>query len=154
MIGAPAAMTTNSPAAVVSHVSKNGKSNASFNSHAMKNIVIVNTIVLMVIRAHTFLTYLIEKMVINKAMNDCPTPKIRSYATIGEKKRFVKKTPNTMPYKYFLLNTTRWFNISDTRNCIFVNPKGCISIDTAIYTAANMPFTTSVLMFISLSPSF
>ena len=43
-------------------------------------------------------------------------PNKRSYATIGEKNRFAKKTPNTIPKKYFLLKTIKWLNNSEIRN--------------------------------------
>jgi len=73
----------------------------------MMNILKVNTIELTIIKPIMLLMYLAAKIVINKEMTECKTPKNKSYATIGEKNKLVKNTPRTIPKKYFLLNTIK-----------------------------------------------
>ncbi len=63
-------------------------------------IVAVNDNVLTTMRAQTFFTRRMEKIVISSASTDWPTPNTRSYATIGEKNKLAKKTPSTMPTAY------------------------------------------------------
>lgn len=76
--GIPTAITTNSPTATVSQVNRNGNSNARFNSQAIKNIVKVKTTVFTIIRAQIPLMKRADKIVIDKANSDWPTPKTRS----------------------------------------------------------------------------
>ena len=78
IIGIPTAITTNSPAATVNQVNKNGNSNARFNFQAIKNIVTVKTTVLTIIRVQMPLMKRADKIVIDKANSDWPTPKMRS----------------------------------------------------------------------------
>lgn len=105
--GMPTAMTTNSPTATKSHVSKKGNSNAMFNSQAMRNIVNVKTIVLKNIRRYNPSMNLADRIVIDRASTDCPTPNTRSIGPSSEKNMLAIKTPRTTPTIYFLLNTTR-----------------------------------------------
>ena len=106
--GTPIIMTTNSPIATVSQVKKNGTGNSEMIliSIAMMNIVKVKTSVLNIIRFQIPLINRAEKIVIESAMIDCPTPNTKSITPSGEN-RFVMKTPITMPKIYFLLKTTR-----------------------------------------------
>lgn len=97
MSGIPIAITTNSPAAVVNQVNKNGSLNARLSSRAIIHIMKVKTKVLIAIRHQMFFTNRHKRIVINNDNNECPTPKIRSNAFIGENNRFVKNTPNTIP---------------------------------------------------------
>lgn len=76
--GIPTAITTNSPIATVNQVNKKGNSNARFNSQAIKNIVKVKTTVFTIIRAQIPLMKRADKMVMDKANSDWPTPKTRS----------------------------------------------------------------------------
>ena len=106
-MGAPISRTRNSPAAVVAQLIKNGNPKTRFNSMAIRNIVTVNMMMVMAIRPLMPVMKREEKMTSNKAIRDCPTPKIKSYAPNCEKKRFDMNTPTTMPDIYFLLNTIR-----------------------------------------------
>lgn len=146
--GMPTAMTTNSPTATVNHVKRNGNPNTRFNSKAMINIVTVKTIVLNSIRLKMPEMNLVEKIVIDKAIMECPTPKTRSIGPSSDMSRFAIKTPSTIPKRYFLLKTIRWLNISDTRNCTFVNPNGNTIKVTATYKAAIIPLVANVFTFI------
>src|SRR5689334_13909971 len=100
----PTAMTTNSPTATKSHVNRNGNSSAMFNSQAMRNIVNVNTNVLKNIRWYSPLMNLADRIVIDSASTDCPTPNTRSIGPSSEKSKLAINTPNTTPTMYFLLN--------------------------------------------------
>lgn len=51
--------------------------------------------------------YRLKKMVIPNEITEWDNPKINSYAPSDEKNKFAKRTPNTIPKKYFLLNTMR-----------------------------------------------
>lgn len=96
-MGAPISITANSPMAVTSHVTAKGRWNARCSSRAIKNIVMENTTVFTSILAQMTLIKREVAMVIKRDMADCPTPKIRSYATIGEKNKLAKKTPMIIP---------------------------------------------------------
>ena len=133
IIGIPIAITTNSPTATVNHVNRKGNPKTKFNSNAMMNIKKVKISVLKTIRMKIFDMNLEEKIVIDKARMDCPVPKTRSIGPRSDSSKFETKTPSTIPKIYFLLNTTRWLNISETRNCTFVNPNGATSNVTATY---------------------
>ncbi len=118
-------------------------------------MVNVKTVVLKTIRSQMLWINFVEVMVIKRAITDWPTPKIRSYTPSGENNKLDKNTPMTIPNMYFLLKTTKWLNISEMRNWIFVKPNGCTKKETAIYNAAKIPLTASVLIFmINLSLVF
>ncbi len=66
------------------------------------------------------------------------TVKNRSYMPSGENK-FATITPSTIPNITFLLNTTRWLNISGIRNWMAAYANGVIDSDTATYKGAIIP---------------
>lgn len=106
MIGIPIPITAISPIAVVNQLKRKGNCNASFNSKATMYMLNVKTSVFTISNNHVFLIYRARKMMIPSDSAECATPKKRSYKPNGENK-FVMNTPNTIPKKYFLLNTTR-----------------------------------------------
>src|SRR5690606_3477614 len=121
----------------------------------MMNIVNVKTSVFATMPFTRPLTNLQRTTVIASENRECATPNVRSYQPSVDNSRFEMNTPRTIPIRYFLLNTTRWLNISDTRNWIFVKPNGAMSAVTARYNAAMTALTAIVLTFIYfLSPSF
>lgn len=127
----PTAITINSPIAVVNQVNKKGISRAKWSMNATMNILNVKTSVLIHMSNSLFVITRPTAIVISNEITDCDTPN-NSYTPSVDMKKFDNNTPMIIPQKYFLLKTIKWLNISDTRNWMFVNPKGAISAVTAI----------------------
>ncbi|SRR5690606_694591 len=100
-------ITAISPRINIPQVLKNGVPKAMFNSQEMIKIIILKTMEFITIRAQMFFTYFERRIKIPKEMAVWATPNVISKIFIGEKNKFAKKTPITMPKKYFLLKTIK-----------------------------------------------
>src|SRR5699024_10282823 len=107
MIGIPTHNTTNSPTATVSHENRNESSKTRYNLKQMMNIYTVDRTVFYQSKVKVFMLDRDRKTIIPKLIAEWATPNTRSYHPSGENRRLYKKTPSTIPKKYFLLNTMR-----------------------------------------------